>query len=63
MTEREQAPASGPARTPRRWPIRLLQVAVAIGLLVAVWRGANGGEAVRLLQEAELVWLVVAVVV
>jgi len=62
MTEREQAPAGGPARTPRRWPIRLLQVVVAIGLLIAVWRGANGGDAVRLLQEAELVWLLVAVV-
>lgn len=62
MTEREQTPASGSARATRRWPIRLLQAAVAIGLLVAVWRGANGGDAVRLLQEAELVWLVVAVV-
>ena len=63
MNKPDRAHAPEPTRTPRRWPIRLLQIAVAIGLLVAVWRGANGGQALQLLREAEVLWLVLAGVV
>ena len=62
MTDSTPASLTDPERPLRRWPIRLLQVAVAIGLLIAVWQSANGGEAVQLLGQAELLWLLVAAV-
>lgn len=61
MTGPERPAAGGPSTTRSRWPLRLLQFAVAIGLLVVVWRAANGGQAVELLRGAELSWLLLAV--
>ena len=47
----------------RKWVIHALQLTVAVALLVVVWRLADGGQALRLLSEANLVWLLAAALV
>ena len=47
----------------RKWAIHALQLTVAVALLVVVWRLADGGQALRLLSEANLVWLLAAALV
>ena len=47
----------------RKWVIHSLQLTVAVALLVVVWRLADGGQALRLLSEADLVWLLAAALV
>jgi uncharacterized protein (TIRG00374 family) len=42
----------------RPWLVRALQLAVAVGLLIVVWRFANGDEALSLLSRAQPGWLV-----
>ena len=48
-------------RTIPQWIIRLLQVAIALGLLVLIWRSADGPEAARSLVSADWRWLLLAV--
>lgn len=48
------------ARSGRRLATRMLQAAVAIILLVLVWRLADGPDAARILATAQPVWLVLA---
>ena len=47
----------------RKWVIHALQLTLAVALLVVVWRLADGGQALRLLSEANLVWLLAAALV
>ena len=47
----------------RKWVIHSLQLTVAVALLVVVWRLADGGQALRLLSEADLLWLLAAALV
>lgn len=45
----------------RRWVMRVVQVAVAVGLLALVWRIAGGGEALQLMAGANPGWILAAV--
>jgi len=50
-------------RTRRRWVLLVVQVAVAVGLLTLVWRVVDGGEALQLLSQANLLWIIAAIAV
>jgi uncharacterized membrane protein YbhN (UPF0104 family) len=45
-----------------RWLVRLAQVAIALGLLVLIWRAADGPEAARSLAASDWRWLALAFV-
>lgn len=47
--------------TGRRWVLLVVQVAVAVGLLTLVWRLVDGGEALQLLTQANIAWLLAAI--
>lgn len=47
-------------RFARRWPVRVLQIAAAVALLLLVWRVAGGASALDLVRGAHLGWLSLA---
>jgi glycosyltransferase 2 family protein len=47
----------------RRWVLLVVQIAVAVGLLTLVWRLVDGGEALQLLSQANMAWVIAAVAV
>jgi uncharacterized membrane protein YbhN (UPF0104 family) len=45
----------------RRWGLRLIQIGAAAGIFAILWFAADGREAIRLLANANPLWLVAAV--
>lgn len=45
----------------RRWVLLVVQIAVAVGLLILVWRLVDGGEALQLLSRANIAWVLAAI--
>lgn len=45
----------------RRWVLLVVQIAVAVGLLILVWRVVDGGEALQLLSQANIAWVLAAI--